>query len=99
VANALQMLETARSKIAAMVTVLDGKGTESDDPDVLRLASLVYLEAEHAAEINAMNAALQDAIKWTGLDLKVSTHIQRRDAIRALVVRVEAWDHTLRSVA
>jgi hypothetical protein len=98
VANALQMLETARSKIAAMVTVLDGKGTESDDPDVLRLASLVYLEAEHAAEINAMNAALQDAIKWTGLDLKVSTHIQRRDAIRALVVRVEAWDHTLRAL-
>jgi hypothetical protein len=79
-----------RFKIAAMVAVLDGKGTEFDDPDILRLASLVYLEAEHAAEINAMNAALQDAIKWTGLDLKVTTHIQRRDAIRALARRAEA---------
>jgi hypothetical protein len=79
-----------RLKIAAMVTVLDGKGTEFDDADVLRLASLVYLEAEHAAEINAMNAALQDAIKWAGLDLKVTTHIQRRDAIRALARRAEA---------
>lgn len=45
--------------------------------------------AEREAEAKAICASLQEAIKPTGLDIKVDSYMRCKDAIRALAIRAE----------
>jgi hypothetical protein len=90
VTTAIHALLAARAKILAMTDMLNGKGNDLEDPDLLKLASLIELEAERHAELNSVDTLLQENRKWTTYKFEVNTHGRRMDVIKSLAARAEA---------